>query len=172
MAAAGDLAGQLARPEEVALLERALAAGDLEVVARGISMRPALRAGDRVRLALRAPRRGDVALVALADRVVLHRLVGRRGQRWLVRGDAHPRCDGWVESERILAVATGFRRGAESDHRNRWHRLDRAPDRWLGLLLASVLRTGRGLRRGLTRGRLRPAARSDASGGDVRGDQT
>jgi len=149
MVAVGDLARQLARPEEVALLERALASGDLEVVARGISMRPALRAGDRVRLAQRAPRRGDVALVALADRVVLHRLVGRRGRHWRVRGDAHPRCDGWVEPERILAVATGFRRGAESDDRNRWHRLDRAPDRWRGLLLARLVRGARGLRRGL-----------------------
>ena len=146
-AAVGDAAGGLARPEEVALLERALASGSLEVVARGVSMRPALRAGDRVRLAQRGPRRGDVALVALADRVVLHRLVARRGRRWLVRGDARPGCDGWVEPERILAVATGFRRGAETGDASRWHRLDRAPDRWRGLLLAGLVRAARGLRR-------------------------
>lgn len=146
MPSAGDLAGELARPEEVALLERALASGALEVVARGISMRPALRAGDRVRLAARAPRLGDVALVALADRVVLHRLVRRRGAQWLVRGDARPCGDGWVGEERILAVATGFRRGSEAGDASCWHRLDRGPDRWRGLVLAQLARAARALR--------------------------
>ncbi len=136
----GDLASGLRAPEEVALLTRALEAGGLELVARGVSMRPLLRSGDRVQLAPRTPRRGDVALVALEDRVVLHRLVRRRAGRWLVRGDARPRADGWHEPERILAVATGFRRDAEADGGGRWHRLDRAQDRWRGLALATAAR--------------------------------
>lgn len=33
---------------------------------------------------------GDVVAFSRDDRIVLHRLVGRSGGRWLVRGDAQP----------------------------------------------------------------------------------
>ena len=152
----GDLASRLRGPEEAALLARALDAGGLELVARGISMRPLLRSGDRVHLAVREPRLGAVALVALDDRIVLHRLVRRRTTRWLVRGDARTtrwlvrgdartRADGWIDAERILALATGFRRAAEADDGGEWHRLDRPADRWRGLAFATALRSARRL---------------------------
>jgi len=104
------------------------------VRARGVSMRPTLRPGDGVRLERRAPRRGDVALVAVGGRLVLHRLVRRRSDRWLVWGDARPAPDGWVDAEAVLAVATARRTVPDG----RWHPLD---GRWqrLGALLGAPL---------------------------------
>jgi len=115
VSAAARLPGERSGPAEVqelaSLLRAAVGAGPLEICARGVSMRPLLRPGDRVRLERRPPRFGQVALVALEDRVVLHRLLAHRAGRWLVRGDARPVSDGWVSDAQILAVATGRRRG-------------------------------------------------------------
>jgi len=134
------------------MLERALLGGRLEIRARGVSMRPWLRPGDRVRLERRPPRRGDVALIALPERVVLHRLVRRRGDAWFVRGDARRGCDGWVGSSQILAVATARLR--EQASRPRWVRLDRPLSRARGLALSPMLRLLRSL--GGARVRRRP----------------
>jgi len=161
-----DLAARLTGVAELHALREALRAGPIEVVASGVSMRPLLRAGDRVRLEARRPRRGDVALVAHDSRLLLHRLVRRRDGAWLLRGDAQPRADGWVRGHAILAVATGVRR----DGRAPWRSLDGAPRRWLGLALAEAapfarrLRRGRGFRGGVRDRSRRGAARAKGAG--------
>jgi hypothetical protein len=146
MRAAGDPASALAGPEGRQLLQRALEQGPVEIRAVGVSMRPLLRAGDRIRLDRRAPRRGDVALVEVSERVMLHRLVRRRRDRWLVRGDARSVSDGWVASGQILAIATAHRRGDESHPNARWKRLDHPSARMLGLVAAPLRRIARSAR--------------------------
>lgn len=109
-----DLAAELATADRRGLLIRAVAAGPLVIRVCGVSMRPWLEAGDEVRLGRRAPRRGDVALVVVRGRLVLHRLVRESAGCWLVRGDARARPDGWVEGQAVLAVALARRRGREA----------------------------------------------------------
>jgi hypothetical protein len=155
---ARDLASELARPDGRQLLQRALDAGPVEIRVLGVSMRPLLRAGDRIRLDRRAPRRGDVALVEVSKRVMLHRLVRlvevskrvmlhrlvrRRRDRWLVRGDARSRSDGWVAAHQVLAIATARRRDGDSRANPRWKRLDHPPARVLGLVAARLGRIAR-----------------------------
>jgi hypothetical protein len=132
----GDAAAALAAGEARGLLERALGEGPVEVRALGVSMRPWLRSGERILLERRAPRRGDVALVALEGRLLLHRLVRRREGHWLVAGDGRREVDGWVDEADVLAVAT-------SRHRGVWRRLDGPLRRGLGLALASLARPAR-----------------------------
>ncbi len=133
------------------VLRSALDTGPLEIAALGRSMRPTLRPGDRVRLHRRRPRRGDVALALVGQRLVLHRLLRHRGGRWLMRGDARPRPDGWVTDADILAVATARRReGSES-----WQALDQPRARLGGLAVAPVFRAAT-----TVMGRLRGALRS------------
>jgi hypothetical protein len=138
-----DLDSALARRGGRQLLRRALEAGPVEIRVGGVSMRPHLRSGDRVRLDRVAPRRGHVALVELADRVVLHRLVRHRRDRWLVRGDARPCSDGWVAPQQILAVATARSRRCDGNPRAGWVRLDHQRARALGLLAAPLARIAR-----------------------------
>ena len=147
MRAAGDLASALAGPEGRLLLQRALEEGPVEIRVLGVSMRPLLRAGDRIRLDRRAPRRGDVALVEVSERVMLHRLVRCRRDRWLVRGDARSSSDGWIAAHQILAIATARRREDDTRPNARWKRLDHPPARALGLIAASLGRLARNARR-------------------------
>lgn len=125
-------------------IEGSLARGPVEIRTRGIAMRPLLRPGDRVRLERRAPRRGDVALIALAERMVLHRLVRRRGETWLVRGDAPGPSEAWVHRDQVVAVATARRR--EGRGRARWLRLDHPVARAGGLAAGHARWASRGLR--------------------------
>jgi hypothetical protein len=120
---ARDLASELARPDGRQLLQRALDAGPVEICVLGVSMRPLLRTGDRIRLDRRTPRRGDVALVEVSKRLMLHRLVRRRRDRWLVRGDARSRSDGWIAAHQVLAIATARRRDTDSRANPRPERL-------------------------------------------------
>jgi hypothetical protein len=115
----------------------------MEIRVLGVSMRPLLRAGGRIRLDRRAPRRGDVALVHVSKRVMLHRLVRRRRDRWLVRGDARSRSDGWVPAHQVLAIATARRRDGDSGANPPWKRLDHPPARVLGLVAARIGRIAR-----------------------------
>lgn len=115
---------------------------ELTLRARGDGMRPWLRPGDRLRLERRSPRLGDVALVALGDRLVLQRLVRRRGRGWLVRGEgvrAHRAA--YVPADQIVAVATA--RAGEAG----WVRLDGLLGRARALALGPALRAASRLRR-------------------------
>jgi hypothetical protein len=146
-----DRAAALAAPGARALVARALAAGPLEIEALGVSMRPWLRPGDRVRLEARAPRHGDVALALVGDRLVLHRLRRRATGRWLLQGDARRAADGWVPAADVLAVAVARSRrgrpGRAPGARTEWRRLDSSWQRWLALGVAPLLGFARTVRR-------------------------
>ena len=143
MCVARDLASALAGPDGRQLLQRALEAGPVKIRVLGVSMRPLLRAGDHIRLDRLAPRLGDVALVEISQRLMLHRLVRRRRDRWLVRGDARSRSDGWIAAHQILAIATARHRELDSRPNARWKRLDHPPARVLGLVAAPLGRLAR-----------------------------
>jgi hypothetical protein len=110
---------------------------------RGDAMGSWLRPGDRLRLERRAPRRGDVALVAVAGRVVLQRLVRRRGAGWLVRGDARAAL-AYVGDEQVVAVATAR---ARAQGASGWTRIDGVWGRAGALAFAPARRVAWALRR-------------------------
>lgn len=118
-------------------LATSLARGPIEIRARGLAMRPFLEPGDGVRLERRSPRRGDIVLVALDERMVLHRLVRLRTKTCLVRADGAVTPDAWVHRDQVLAVATARRRQGQEPVPGRWVRLDHVIAR------ASGLATGR-----------------------------
>jgi hypothetical protein len=101
--------GREAGPGRIATcLER----GPVEIEARGDAMAPLVVPGDRVRLERRDPRPGEVALVALEGRLVLQRLLRRRGGVWQVHADRPSAQDAWVHERQVVAIATGrLRRG-------------------------------------------------------------
>ena len=139
-----DLASQLTGAAELRGLREAIRAGPLEFRARGVSMRPLLNPGDYVRLEARRPRRGDVALAVRESRLVLHRVVRRRGDHCLLRGDAREQADGWVQAPLVLGVVTAKRRIGVATPRGAWRRIDRLHERWLGLAwvrIAAALRS-------------------------------
>jgi hypothetical protein len=105
-----------------------------------------------VRLEARSPRRGEIVLAVAGKRLVLHRLLRRRGQAWLLRGDARRYADGWVCAGDILGVATARERtGGRAPG---WRRLDCGSARAFGLVMPRILVWARGVRERL-RGRRR-----------------
>ena len=97
--------------------------------ARGDAMSPLVRPGDRVRLERRAPRTGEVGLISVGGRLVLHRLIRRRGSTWLVHADRPSAPDAWVHARQVIAIATERLRAGEA----RWTALAR--ERSLGRAL-------------------------------------
>ena len=81
---------------------------------KGVSMEPMLRQfreESLIRTLDREPRKYDVVLFKRRDGTyVLHRIVGRRGETFLIRGD---NCMGTetVERDQILGILSGFYRG-------------------------------------------------------------
>ncbi len=108
-------------------LRNSLSRGAVEIRTRGRAMRPLLEPGDRVRLEPRAPTVGDVALVEIGQRLVLHRLVRRRGPTWWVRGENDAAGIGCIHQEQIVAIAT--ERLREANEPARWLRLDASATR-------------------------------------------
>ncbi len=98
----------------------------------GGSMRPFLQGGGAVELEpLKSlPTRGDIVLVrcgAGSDRYVLHRVVRVRDDKFFIRGDAQPHCEGPFTREDILGVATTY------EFNGRVRRLDSKLWRLIGL---------------------------------------
>ncbi|MCB9522826.1 MAG: S24/S26 family peptidase [Myxococcales bacterium] len=94
--------------------------------ATGGSMRPFIRSGDRLRLDPRAPwGLGAVVWVAAADGGpgVIHRVVARRADRVLTKGDALPESDGWVPVARVMATVVAIERGGRPVPLRRWRAL-------------------------------------------------
>jgi hypothetical protein len=102
------------------LLQAVLARGaPFRFRAKGPSMFPFIRDGDVVTVAplkgIRL-RRGDVVACVppRRDTLVIHRVVARRGQSYLVKGDATSEADGLVQEADILGrVMSVERRGSE-----------------------------------------------------------
>ena len=112
----GAQVGAAAAAMGLELLARGL---PVTFVARGRSMWPALRDGDRVRVTplTRAPRAGDVVFARVGDFVVLHRVLWvRRDGAVLLKGDARRRVDGWFSPRAVWGtVDTVERRGRSVD---------------------------------------------------------
>ncbi len=83
------------------------------VRAEGASMGPTLRAGEPVLVAPldSPPRVGDVVVVALHGRAVLHRVSEVRGDHIRTRGDACAESDPPLTLNDVLARAVAVRRG-------------------------------------------------------------
>jgi hypothetical protein len=130
---------RLSGQEISALLHAVLESGaPFTFRAAGGSMFPFIRDGDQVALSsLHActPRLGDVVACTIpgGGKLVIHRVVGRRADGYLIRGDAAPHADGWVDEQAILGQVTGVVR--------------RGKKQWLGLgrervLVAALTRSG------------------------------
>jgi len=89
--------------------------------ARGHSMAPFIRDGDVITLAPAGGRRvgvGDVVAVVngTAGSVIVHRIVGKKGGAFVVKGDNCRKPDGVFTAEQILGVA----RVVERNGRTAW----------------------------------------------------
>lgn len=90
--------------------------GFLLIYTRGISMEPMLHEGVEQSLIRslpsfgREPENGDVVLFRRGEAYVLHRIVGRKGELFRIRGD---NCIGsdLVDRAQILGILEGFYRG-------------------------------------------------------------
>jgi hypothetical protein len=101
------------------LLQAVLARGaPFTFRAAGGSLFPFIRDGDLITvsgLQGRPAQLGEVVACAVlpGGKLVVHRVVGRRAQGCLIRGDAALRADGWVDRERILGRVTRIIRGGK-----------------------------------------------------------
>ena len=104
---------QLSAPDAAQLIRDAVrAGGELWVTGSGQSMQPTVRHADLVLVAplRRDVRRGDVVLVPLGPRLMLHRVALVDDQRVVTRGDARERDDAPVARGEIVARAIAVRR--------------------------------------------------------------
>ncbi len=104
---------QLAAPEAAQLIRDAVrAGGELWVTGSGHSMEPTVCHADLVLVAplRRAVRRGDIVLVPLGPRPMLHRVAHVDQERVITRGDARERNDAPVSTGEIVANAIAVRR--------------------------------------------------------------
>ncbi len=106
----------------------------VEIPVTGDSMSPAILSADILTLApvdVRRVRLGDVIAFPRPDgRLVIHRVIARRSERLLTRGDAASAADAWIARERLVGrVEKVSRRGRQAY----W---GLGPDRWLCALLS------------------------------------
>lgn len=118
---------QVDRPEGtgaslVRLLQHRAADGDFWIGASGSSMCPSILEGDAllVEAVGRGPRRGEVWLHCDASGGLLaHRMVRRRGDAVVFRGDARDASDAPVLPERIIGRVTTLRRAGRAQRVSR-----------------------------------------------------
>lgn len=104
---------QLSAPDAARLIRDAVrAGGELWVSGSGQSMHPTVRHADPVLVAplRREVRRGDIVLVPLGPRLMLHRVVALDHDRVITRGDARERNDSPVMRVEVVARAIAVRR--------------------------------------------------------------
>jgi len=103
---------QLSAPDAARLIRDAVrAGGELWVCGSGSSMHPTVRHADLVLVAplRRAVRRGDIVLVPLGQRLMLHRVALLEDDVVITRGDAREHNDAPVAREKIVARAIAVR---------------------------------------------------------------
>ena len=126
-------------PALVKLLRAVLDKGALfRFQAKGFSMSPFIEDGDVLTLSPLAgasPRRGDVVAFRRPQRgkLVIHRVVEKRGTSYLIRGDNSPKGDGLVPKANILGYVTKVERDGKKVF------LGLGPERFL---IAFLLRRG------------------------------
>lgn len=104
---------QLSAPDAAQLIRDAVrAGGELWVTGSGQSMQPTVCHADLVLVAplRREVRRGDIVLVPLGPRLMLHRVALVEDERVITRGDARERNDAPVSTGEIVASAIAVRR--------------------------------------------------------------
>ena len=104
---------QLSAPDAARLIRDAVrAGGELWVTGSGQSMQPTVRHADLVLVTplRRAVRRGDIVLVPLGPRLMLHRVALLHDQLVVTRGDARERNDPPITKVEIVARAIAVRR--------------------------------------------------------------
>ncbi len=104
----------------------------LSLIARGQSMSPQIRDGDRVWIkAVNRLKIGDLAAVCIGDQLVIHRVIWpicwQPGQRFLLKGDHRRFCDGWFGATQFLGRIERIERRGRPVHFY-----------WSGLLLSLV----------------------------------
>ena len=107
---------QLSAPDAARLIRDAVrAGGELWVTGSGQSMHPTVRHADFVLVAplRRKVRRGDIVLVPLGTRLMLHRVASLLDDVVVTRGDARERNDAPIARDAIVARAIAVRRKGE-----------------------------------------------------------
>ena len=103
---------QLSAPDAARLIRDAVAAGgEMWIAGSGGSMHPTIRHADPVLVAPvgRDVRRGQVVLVPLGPRLMLHRVVDVQGDVVFTRGDARQRNDAPIARREVVARAVAVR---------------------------------------------------------------
>ena len=120
--------------------------------AKGFSMSPFIHDGDVVTIAPLSDtvlRRGDIVafINPHTQGLAVHRVVEKRGDSFLIKGDNAPETDGLIREADILGRVTGVERGGKSVY------LGLGPERFViallnrrGLLFSVLLPLGRVLR--------------------------
>lgn len=139
----GTLSGAVLRDLLQAVLDKG---ASFRFRAKGYSMTPFVRDGDVVTVAPpagRSPAFGDVAAFLRPDtgKLVVHRVIGRRGGAFLMRGDSTEETDGYVPAVQVLG------RVIRVERRGKRVRLGLGPERFLIAVL-----TRRGIFHTLLRG--------------------
>lgn len=89
--------------------------------AKGFSMSPCIKDGDILTVAPwsgRRPRIGDVVayIHPASEKLVVHRIVGKRGNYYLIKGDNVLETDGFLPAESILAHVKKVERDGKEVH--------------------------------------------------------
>ena len=98
------------------------------------SMWPALRPGDSVRFARSsaAPRVGEIWVASRGELHLAHRVLWRRGGRYLLKGDWSLWSDGWLPRAAFFGPIGEIQRGGQ------WRATNRLRDRLAGLALSGA----------------------------------
>ncbi len=94
----------LSIPAAKELMATVLATGNrFRFTAHGISMAPFIRDGDQVEVdALGTPKVGDIVAASREEKLLVHRIVGKKNGAFLLKGDHMPHTDGWFKKEDLL----------------------------------------------------------------------
>jgi len=120
----------LSAPVIMELIEAVHAKGvPFRFQARGHSMSPAIRDGDVITVAPLnnlLPRRGDVLAFRHPERpqLLVHRVLGRKMDKLVMKGDSCPIADGVIPAENILGLISQVERNGRNlfwpNRRNAW----------------------------------------------------
>jgi len=112
----------LSAPELAGLLREVLAKGTaVRFLANGYSMTPFIRHGDIITVSPCTPADlcpGDIAAFATSagDRLIVHRIVGNRGNAFLAKGDNAIKADGLCPKSQVLGRVTRIERHGHDVH--------------------------------------------------------
>lgn len=109
----------LSSPAFTEILSAVLLKGSsMRFLAKGFSMAPFILDGDVITLSpFREKSPGVGVVVAFFnprfEKIMVHRIVGKKGNSFLIRGDNSPGLDGWIEREHIFGRVIKVERGGK-----------------------------------------------------------